>query len=476
MVGTRSAADLAAAVRAGTQSAEAAAAESLEAIRRRDPAIHAFLSVDEGGALAAARATDAAVAAGQPVGPLAGVPISIKDVLCTVGWPTTAGSRALEGWKPPYDATAVARLRAAGATILGKTNCDEFAMGSSTEYSAYGATANPADHSLVPGGSSGGSAAAVAAGMGLASVGTDTGGSVRQPAAFCGVVGFKPTYGRVSRSGLIAMASSLDTVGFFTNDVDDAALMLSAVAGADGIDATAPARPVPSASVSAVDLASCTVGVPRGVIVDGVDPSIASAFEQKIGALRAAGCKVVELDLPSLAYALAAYYILMPAEVSANMARYDGIRYPAGAGAKPSASGSFAEAVASWRGGRIGPEVRRRILVGTYVLSAGYSDAYYRRAQAARRAIRAELAGAFLQVDALATPTVPTLPFRVGERVDDPLAMYLADLYTVPANIAGVPSISLPLSGTPLPAGFQLTAGWWREEQLLALAKATAAL
>ncbi len=473
MVETRSAAALASAVRAGTQSAEAAAAESLEAIRRRDPAIHAFLSVDEEGALAAARATDAAVAAGQPVGPLAGVPISVKDVLCTASWPTTAGSRALEGWKPPYDATVVARLRAAGATILGKTNCDEFAMGSSTEYSAYGPTANPADHSLVPGGSSGGSAAAVAAGMGIASIGTDTGGSVRQPAAFCGVVGFKPTYGRVSRNGLIAMASSLDTVGFFTNDVDDAALLLSAVAGADGIDATAPARPLAPAHVDAADLAGCTVGIPRGVVAEGVDPAIAAAFQAKIDSLRAAGCTVVDVDLPGLAYALAAYYILMPAEVSANMARYDGIRYPSGSG---TAAASFAEAVAAWRGGRIGAEVRRRILVGAYVLSAGYSDAYYRRAQAARRAIRAELAAAFKQVDVIATPTVPTFPFRLGEKLDDPLAMYLADLFTVPANIAGVPSISLPLAGTPLPAGFQLTGGWWAEERLLAIAKAAAAL
>ncbi len=473
MAETRSAAALAAAVRAGTQSAEAAAAESLEAIRRRDPSLHAFLSVDEEGALATARATDAAVAAGQPVGPLAGVPISVKDVLCTIGLPTTAGSRALEGWKPPYDATVVARLRAAGATILGKTNCDEFAMGSSTEYSAYGPTANPADHSLVPGGSSGGSAAAVAAGMGLASVGTDTGGSVRQPAAFCGVVGFKPTYGRISRNGLIAMASSLDTVGFFTNDVDDAALLLSAVAGADGVDATAPARSLPPATVAPIDLARCTVGVPADVIGDGVDPSIAQAFQEKIRRLGAAGCRVVELNLPGLAYALAAYYILMPAEVSANMARYDGVRYPGSGGG---ATASFAEAVAAWRGERIGLEVRRRILVGAYVLSAGYSDAYYRRAQAARRAIRAELAAAFEHVDAIATPTVPTLPFRMGERVDDPLAMYLADLYTVPANIAGVPAISLPLGGTPLPVGFQLMSGWWREEQLMGLAKAAAAM
>ena len=469
-----SAASLAAAVRAGTQSAEAAAAESLEAIRRRDPNLHAFLSVDEAGALAAARATDAAIASGQPVGPLAGVPISVKDVLCTAGWPTTAGSRCLEGWRPSYDATVVARLRAAGATILGKTNCDEFAMGSSTEYSAYGPTMNPVDHSLVPGGSSGGSAAAVAAGMGLASVGTDTGGSVRQPAAFCGVVGFKPTYGRISRHGLIAMASSLDTVGFFTNDVDDAALLLSAVAGADELDATAPARPVPSAAIAPADLTKCTIGVPAGVLGKGVDPLVATAFKAKLHSLEVSGCHVIELDLPGLAYALAAYYILMPAEVSANMARYDGVRYPRGH--KENATGSFAEGLAAWRGEHIGAEVRRRILVGTYVLSAGYHDAFYRRAQAARRAIRAELAAAFKQVDVIATPTVPTLPFGLGEKVDDPLAMYLADLYTVPANIAGVPAISLPLTGAPLPAGFQLMASWWEEEKLLGLAKAMAKL
>lgn len=470
----RSAAALAAAVAAGTRSAEAAAAEALDAIRSRDGELHAFTSVDEAGALAAARATDAAVAAGRSVGPLAGVPISVKDVLCTAGWFTTAGSRALEGWRAPYDATVVARLREAGATVLGKTNCDEFAMGSSTEYSAYGPTANPADPTRVPGGSSGGSAAAVAAGMGLLSVGTDTGGSVRQPAAFCGVVGLKPTYGRVSRYGLIAMASSLDTVGFFANDVDDAALVLSAVAGPDGLDATAPDRPLPDAQVTAADLSRCTVGVPSGVIGEGVDPAVAGAFEASLDRLRAAGCRVVELNLPGLAYALAVYYILMPAEVSANMARYDGVRFPAAA--RASRSPSFADGVASWRGERIGAEVRRRILVGTYVLSAGYSDAFYRRALAAREAIRAELDDALRGVDAIATPTAPTPAFALGERVDDPMSMYLADLYTVPANIAGLPAISLPLPNAQLPVGLQLVGGRWGEGKLLALAKAVASL
>lgn len=455
------------------RSAEAAAAEALEAIRSRDGQLHAFTSVDEAGALQAARATDAAVAAGQPVGPLAGVPVSVKDVLCTAGWFTTAGSRALEGWRPPYDATAVARLRAAGATIIGKTNCDEFAMGSSTEYSAYGPTANPVDPTRVPGGSSGGSAAAVAAGMGLLSLGTDTGGSVRQPAAFCGVVGLKPTYGRVSRYGLIAMASSLDTVGFFANDVDDAALVLAAVAGPDGLDATAQDKPLPPAKVEAANLSRCTVGVPRGVLGDGVEPEVAAAFNASLDRLRAAGCRVVELDLPGLSYALAVYYIVMPAEVSANMARYDGVRYPAAAAG---GAASFADGVASWRGSRIGAEVRRRILIGAHVLSVGYSDAYYRRALHARAAIRAELGAALAGVDAIATPTVPTLPFRLGEKVDDPLAMYLADLYTVPANIAGLPAVSLPLAGTSLPVGLQLVGSWWGEAKLLGLAKAVASL
>jgi aspartyl-tRNA(Asn)/glutamyl-tRNA(Gln) amidotransferase subunit A len=459
------------AVRSGQQSAEALAREYLARIEQADPELHAFLSVDSEGALAAARAIDAKVSSNEPVGPLAGVPISIKDVLCTAGWPTTAGSRALEGWRPPYDATAVARLRAAGATILGKTNCDEFAMGSSTEHSAYGPTKNPADTSRVPGGSSGGSAAAVAAGMSMASVGTDTGGSVRQPAAFCVVVGLKPTYGRVSRYGLVAMASSLDTVGFFARSVADAAAMLEASSGFDERDSTSVAQPVPTASQASepCDLSSVRIGVPRGCLAEGVDPVVRASFESKLQKIQAAGARVVELAMPSLDYALAVYYILMPAEVSANMARFDGVRYgPKHAGTAK----SFSDMVSSWRSENIGLEVQRRILMGAYVLSAGYSDAFYRRAQAARAGIRAEFAASFEQVDAIATPTAPVQAFGLGEKLADPLAMYLADLYTVPANIAGVPAVSLPIASTGLPVGLQLAGAWWEEAKLLALAQA----
>jgi aspartyl-tRNA(Asn)/glutamyl-tRNA(Gln) amidotransferase subunit A len=459
-----------AAVRAGQQSAEVLATEYLNHIEQQDGELHAFLSVDRDGALAAGRDIDRRVASGETVGPLAGVPISIKDVLCTANWPTTAGSRALEGWRPSYDATAVARLRAAGAIILGKTNCDEFAMGSSTEHSAYGVTKNPVDASRVPGGSSGGSAAAVAAGFSLASIGTDTGGSVRQPAAFCGVVGLKPTYGRVSRYGLIAMASSLDTVGFFTTSVADAAVLLEVTAGHDPADATSEARPVPTVSQATelCDLSHTTIGVPTDCLGDGVDPVVRDAFTMRLRQVEAAGAKIIELPLPSFAYALAVYYILMPAEVSANMARFDGVRY----GVKHAGGvKSFADMIAAWRSEHLGSEVQRRILMGAYVLSSGYQDAFYRRAQAARVGIRNELSAAFKQVTAIATPTAPIQPFKLGEKLDDPLAMYLADLYTVPANIAGVPAISLPLSGTKLPVGFQLMGSWWNEAKLLSLAR-----
>lgn len=466
---------LAAAISRRERSAEEATRAYLDRIAADDADVHAYLSVDREGALAAARDVDRRLAAGEEVGPLAGVPLGVKDVLCIAGWPTTAGSRALEGWRPPYDATAVARLRAAGAVVLGKLNCDEFAMGSSTEHSAYGVTRNPHDLSRVPGGSSGGSAAAVASGTCVAALGTDTGGSVRQPAAFCGVVGFKPTYGRVSRYGLIAMASSLDTVGFLTNDVADAALLLQATAGPDDHDATSATHEVADliGAVGAATLDGVRLGVPAECF-DGVPAEVAQPTEAALAKLESAGATLVPLSLPTLRHALAVYYVLMPAEVSANLARFDGVRYPSASSSFGQAERSFASQVRDWRSAHLGAEVKRRVLIGAYVLSAGFKDAYYRSAIRARRQIRDEVVGALAEVDALVTPTTPTTAFGLGEKLSDPLAMYLGDLFTVPANIAGVPAISLPLArqAGELPVGLQLIGSAWGEAQLLAVAQA----
>lgn len=441
--------------------------EYLKRIKAEDGRINSFISVDEQGAVEAAHIIDKRLQSGEEVGPLAGVPLGIKDVLCTAEWPTTAGSKALQDWRPSFDATVVARLKQAGAIVLGKNNCDEFAMGSSTEFSAFGPTLNPVDVKLVPGGSSGGSAAAVAANFCPAALGTDTGGSVRQPAAFCGTVGFKPTYGRLSRYGLIAMASSLDTVGFLTNNITDAALLLSVTAGVDALDNTSVEQELPLLTdcLAPVDLSGITFGWVKECFLSQLEPNVAKALDAARQSLEQAGGRVVEISIPSLPKALAIYYILMPAEVSANLARFDGVRY----GPDQQPAFTFMEQIKLWRQGHLGPEVQRRILMGAYVLSAGYQDAFYRTALKAQLNLKQEITQALNEVDFLITPTTPTSAFPIGSKIDDPLAMYLSDLFTVPANITGVPAISLPLPNVKLPVGWQLMSSPWQEAYLLSV-------
>jgi aspartyl-tRNA(Asn)/glutamyl-tRNA(Gln) amidotransferase subunit A len=382
--------------------------------------------------------------------------VAIKDVLDLEGVPTTCGSRILQDYRPPFTATAVARLEAAGAVVLGKTNMDEFAMGSSTENSAYKKTRNPWDPARVPGGSSGGSAAAVAAGMACVALGTDTGGSIRQPAGLCGVVGLKPTYGRVSRYGLVAFASSLDQVGPFARTVEDAALVSSVLCGADPSDATSAREPVPDFA-AALDggARGMRLGVPWGFLAEGVDEGVLASFRQALQALEGAGARVVEVSLPHLPHAIATYYIVATAEASSNLARYDGVRYGLRAPAAPDLKRMYGES----RDRGFGPEVKRRIILGTFVLSSGYYDAYYLRAQKVRTLIRQDFERAFADCDVVAMPTSPTPAFRLGEKTEDPLQMYLADIFTVPANLAGVPGISLPCGlAAGLPVGLQLLA------------------
>ncbi|MDP3986302.1 MAG: Asp-tRNA(Asn)/Glu-tRNA(Gln) amidotransferase subunit GatA [Candidatus Veblenbacteria bacterium] len=419
-------------------------------------------------ALAAAKEMDAKLARGESVGALAGVPLAVKDIIVTRGIRSTGASRILDTYVPPYDATVVERLLAEGAIILGKTNCDEFAMGASGENSGYGPTRNPWDVSCVPGGSSSGSAAAVAAGECLVALGTDTGGSVRQPAAFCGVVGLKPTYGRVSRWGLMAMTSSFDQAGPLTRSVEDAARMLKVMAGHDERDSTSSREPVPDYVAELQgEVQGLRLGVPKEFFADGLEPDIRQAVETAITKLKELGVTIVEVSLPSMPYALAAYYVICPAEVSANLARYDGIRF----GSRQEATTLY-DLYAKTRGALLGAEVRRRIMLGTYVLSSGYYEAYYRKAQQARRAIRQDFARVFEQVDALVAPTTPTAAFALGSKADDPLAMYLADVYTVPVNIAGLPALSVPCGFTKqgLPIGLQLMGPAWSEARLLRIA------
>ncbi|MGH9507608.1 MAG: Asp-tRNA(Asn)/Glu-tRNA(Gln) amidotransferase subunit GatA, partial [Terriglobales bacterium] len=409
---------------------------------------------------------------GQPLPPLAGVPVAIKDVLSTCGVRTTCGSRMLESYIPEYDATAVEKLEAAGAVILGKVNCDEFAMGSSNETSAFGPVRNPWDPSRVPGGSSGGSAAAVAAGLCVAALGSDTGGSIRQPAAFCGVVGLLPTYGRVSRYGLVAFGSSLDHVGPLARSAKDAAYILAAIAGPDPLDATSAAVPVPDyvASLEA-PLEGLKIGIPREAFAadgatEGLDPAVAASVHAALKTLQHAGCQLVEISLPASHYATAAYYLIATAEASANLARYDGVRY----GFRHPAA-SLGAMYRQTRDQGFGPEVKRRILLGTYALSAGYYEAYYRRAQKVRAMIAADYRQAFTQVDVIATPTTPTPAFPLGERIEDPLRMYLNDIYTVSADLAGVPAISVPCGlADGLPVGVQFLGNYFAEARLLSLA------
>jgi aspartyl-tRNA(Asn)/glutamyl-tRNA(Gln) amidotransferase subunit A len=446
-------------VRQAVQRREVSAAELAEScyakIEAEDAKIGAYLTLAKERALAKAAEIDALAQKGEPLPPLGGVPVAIKDVLVTNGVRTTAGSKILGNYIPPYDCTAVARMEAAGAVMLGKTNCDEFAMGSSNENSAWKPVHNPRDLSRVPGGSSGGSAAAVAAEMAVVTLGTDTGGSIRQPASFCGVVGMKPTYGRVSRYGLIAFASSLDHIGPFGKSVKDVATVLQVIAGHDVMDATSSQAAVPD-YVAELEkpVRGLKIGVAREYFGEGLDGEVRGAIEAAIQKLAAQGCEIVEVSLPHTRYAIPVYYILATAEASSNLARFDGVRY----GYRAEGAKNLAEMYRKTRDEGFGAEVKRRIMLGTYALSAGYYDAYYLKAQKVRTLVTQDFAAAFEKVDAIVTPTSPTAAFKLGEKVDDPLAMYLADIYTVTANLAGVPGISVPCGETKsgLPIGVQI--------------------
>jgi aspartyl-tRNA(Asn)/glutamyl-tRNA(Gln) amidotransferase subunit A len=432
-----------------------------------DAKVRSFLTLDSEGALAQATAADAQLAQGA-TGPLLGIPLAIKDVISTKDLKTTCGSRLLGNYVPPYDATSVARLRTAGAVLIGKVNCDEFAMGSSTENSAFAQTRNPWDLKRVPGGSSGGSAAVVAAGQVPGSLGTDTGGSIRQPAAFCGITGLKPTYGRVSRYGLVAFASSLDQIGPMAWTARDCATLLGAIAGHDPRDATSAPEPVPDYTAALTgDVRGLRVGVPREFFVDGMHPEVASTIQTAIETLRSAGAEIVEVSLPHTKYSLPVYYIIAPAEASANLARFDGVRYGVRVRDGGEHKGYWSE-LAATRGQGFGAEVRRRIMLGTYALSAGYYDAYYRKAQQVRTLIRQDYLRAFETVDLLAAPTTPSVAFRLGEHTDDPLAMYLEDVCTLPINLAGVCGLVVPAGFSDgLPVGLQLIGKPFGEATLL---------
>jgi aspartyl-tRNA(Asn)/glutamyl-tRNA(Gln) amidotransferase subunit A len=455
--------EAAAAVRSREVSAEELVRAHLDRIDAVDGELGAFLSRDADRALARARRIDGLLSNTDP-GPLAGVPLAVKDLFDVAGQPTTCGSRILEGYRPPFTATAVARLEAAGAVLLGKTNLDEFAMGSSTENSAYRLTRNPWDAARVPGGSSGGSAAAVAAGLTPLALGTDTGGSIRQPASFCGVSGLKPTYGRVSRYGVAAFASSLDQVGPFARSVADLAPVAGALFGHDPHDATSASEAVPDFARALSGRADgLTIGVPWGFLGAGVDPAVTASFRGALRVLEDQGARTVEVALPHLPHAIATYYIVATAEASSNLARYDGVRYGLRA-----AGGDLAAMYGETRDRGFGPEVKRRILLGTFVLSSGYYDAYYLRAQKVRTLIRRDFERAFGTCDVVATPTAPTPPFRIGEKTADPLQMYLADIFTVPASLAGIPGLSLPSAPADgLPVGLQLLARPFDEATLL---------
>jgi len=456
-------------VRTGEASAVDVCRRALDRIAAADGTLHAFHTVTAERALDRARAIDRERSRWKDA-PLAGVPVALKDNLLTRGVPTTAASRMLESYLPPYDATSVERLERAGAVVVGKTNCDEFAMGSSTENSAFGPTRNPWAHDRIPGGSSGGSAAAVAARMTPLALGSDTGGSIRQPSALCGVVGLKPTYGRVSRYGLIAFASSLDQIGPLTLTVADAAIALGVIAGADPADATSAPEPVPDYSAALTgDIRGARIGVPRRFVEEGVDADVLRAFRTALDALAGRGATLIDVDLPHAPHAIAVYYLIATAEASSNLARYDGVRY----GFRASADGLRAT-YARTRARGFGAEVKRRIMLGTYVLSAGYYDAYYLKAQQVRTLILRDYDAAFERVDLVAMPTSPTPAFRLGERVADPLQMYLADIFTVSANLAGLPAISVPCGFTAgkLPVGLQLTGRRFDEATVLRVADA----
>lgn len=432
--------------------------------------VHAYITLTEETATEQARAADKRIQEGNG-GPLTGIPIALKDVLCTQGVRTTCGSRILENFIPPYNATVIKKLKDAGAVFVGKTNMDEFAMGSSTETSHFGVTRNPWNLECIPGGSSGGSAAAVAADECTASLGTDTGGSIRQPAALCGVVGLKPTYGRVSRFGLVAFASSLDQIGPITKDVEDCAIMMNAISGYDTSDSTSVPAEVPDyRKVISRDIDGWTVGIPKEYFVEGIDPEIRASIDTTIKILEGLGARCRDISLPHTKYCVATYYIIAPSEASSNLARYDGVRY----GFRAPDGENLLDMYKKTRSSGFGAEVKRRIMIGTYSLSSGYYDAYYKKASQVRALIRDDFNRAFTQCDVILTPATPTPAFRIGEKMDDPLQMYLCDIFTLSANLAGVPGISIPCGYTKggLPLGAQFMAGHFQEEKLLQIASA----
>ena len=459
--------DIAADIAAGKTSAVEVLEQHLARITERESDIHAFNLVTTEQARATAQQVDADIKAGKPVGPLAGVPVALKDNMCTRGIETTCSSKILEGWKPPYDATVVTRLQQAGAVMVGKTNLDEFAMGSSTENSAFGPTKNPLDTSRVPGGSSGGSAAAVAAGFAAASLGSDTGGSIRQPASLCGLVGVKPTYGLVSRQGIVAFASSLDQVGPFTHTVADAALMMEVIGGHDPLDSTSLPQPMPSlTSVLGQGVKGMRIGR-LADMPDGCEPEVLGRMDAAYVALQAAGATIVDIALPSLSYCLTAYYLVAPAEASSNLARYDGVRY----GMRVE-TGDLHSMYGATRAAGFGAEVKRRIMLGTYALSAGYFDAYYGKALKVRRLIANDFAAAYEKCDVILTPTSPTVAFPLGDKTSDPLTMYLCDIFTIPTNLAGHAAMSVPF-GTGahnMPVGVQVLAPALGEQTMFRVA------
>ncbi|MEU9823922.1 Asp-tRNA(Asn)/Glu-tRNA(Gln) amidotransferase subunit GatA [Micromonospora chersina] len=470
------AAEIAGLVAAGETSAVEVTQAHLDRIAAVDERVHAFLHVDTEGALAAARSVDERRAAGEDLGPLAGVPVAVKDVLTTKGVPTTVGSKILEGWRPPYDSTIVERLREAGTVMLGKTNMDEFAMGSSTEYSAYGPTRNPWDLDRIPGGSGGGSAAALAAYEAPLSIGSDTGGSIRQPGAVTGTVGAKPTYGGTSRYGLVAFSSSLDTPGPCARNVLDAALLHQVIGGHDPRDSTSIPAPVPDV-VSAAKLGASgdLTGVKLGVVTEftgeGAEPGVMAAFRESVEALAKLGAEIVEISCPHFQYALPAYYLIAPSECSSNLARFDGVRFGLRVG--DDGNRSLEEVMSLTREAGFGPEVKRRIMIGTYALSSGYYDAYYGQAQKVRTLITRDFTAAFERVDALISPTTPFVAFPIGSRTADPYQMYLADLFTIPTNLYGGPAISVPCGlSEGLPVGFQIMAPTMADDRMYRVAAA----
>ncbi|MHB8910764.1 MAG: Asp-tRNA(Asn)/Glu-tRNA(Gln) amidotransferase subunit GatA [Syntrophales bacterium] len=457
-------------LRAGETTSAAITASVFGRIDSVEKDVRAYITLMRESALAEAARADERIKEGE-IGALTGIPLALKDIYCTKGVRTTCGSRILHNFIPPYDATVVEKLRAAGAVFTGKTNMDEFAMGSSTETSAFGVTRNPWDLERIPGGSSGGSAAAVAAGECIAAFGSDTGGSIRQPAALCGVVGMKPTYGRVSRYGLIAFASSLDQIGPFTRDVEDAAIVMNVIAGYDPRESTSVPEQVPDyREFLGRGIEGWTVGIPKEYFIAGIDPEVEAAVRRAITVVERAGARCIEVSLPHTQYCLAVYYIIAPAEASSNLARYDGVKY----GFRSEENRDLLEMYKKTRSAGFGAEVKRRIMIGTYALSSGYYDAYYKKASQVRALIKRDFDRAFTQCDALITPTAPTAAFKAGEKTDDPMQMYLSDIFTISTNLAGIPGISVPCGFTSggLPIGLQFLAGHFQEGRLIQIAGA----